>query len=269
MATIGDIGAASAEWLAFADRTRLPPLPHENTDLRNLRRAANEARSRDSRSEMEELGNMEIWTLQLDDKILSFDLGIVDMKMVCIATKDQTEIPGKLFSPPLVPSDGGKLPVVLYFHGGGFLSGSSFTEDATCSRLALNCHVLVVSIIYRHTPEWTAPTQMNDAWGARNWVSSNIQNYNGDINRVVVAGISSGGCLAAGIALKEAKVSQDNNLDFSANQAGRSFHDKRAGIMDALVMSIRCLSLERVFHARASVSQTVCGCTPSTYQLVE
>lgn len=175
-----------------------------------------------------------------DETILTFDIGNADMKMVCvrIPTQDQTEIPGKIFSPPLVPADRGKLPVVIYFHGGRVLSGSSFTEDATCFRLALKCHVLVISIIYRHTPEWTAPTQMKDAWDARNWVASNIQFYSGDINQVVVAGISSGGCLAAGIALKEARVSQTNIFNINTNQTGRFTYVKRAGIMDALAMSV-------------------------------
>lgn len=92
------------------------------------------------------------------------------------------------------------LPVYLYFHGGGYLFGTSETEDAACARVADGAGILVASVGYRHTPEFTHPTQVNDALDSFTWLVDNIDTIGGDRNRVIVGGISAGACLAAVVA---------------------------------------------------------------------
>ena len=102
-------------------------------------------------------------------------------------------------------SDGatqGLAPVYLHFHGGGFLNGNIDSEDVVCCRIVADMPmpVIVVSVNYRHTPEWQWPTQFNDAWDAFQWLAHNITELGGDSEKVLVGGTSAGGGLAAGVA---------------------------------------------------------------------
>jgi acetyl esterase len=94
------------------------------------------------------------------------------------------------------------LPVILYFHGGGWRMGDLDTHDPICRRLAAACRWPVLSIDYRRTPEHPFPAALDDAYAALQWVAGKGANINADPERITVMGDSAGGNLAAAIALR-------------------------------------------------------------------
>ena len=87
-------------------------------------------------------------------------------------------------------------PVVVYFHGGGFVMGDLETGDAHCRMFCAGAGCVVVSVNYRHAPEYPFPAATEDAYAAVCWVAANLDRWNGDPNRVAVAGASAGATLA-------------------------------------------------------------------------
>lgn len=128
---------------------------------------------------------------------------LVQIKDHSIPTRDQSTIEARSYRP--VDADTKETPsVLLYLHGGGFLTGTVDSEDATCSRLAVNSNVIVLNVCYRHTPEHTYPTAWNDTHDAFGWLHDHIDDLGGDAQRVLVGGISSGAYLAASFCAREA-----------------------------------------------------------------
>jgi acetyl esterase/lipase len=115
-----------------------------------------------------------------------------------IPTRDAYELEARSYRPASAPLDE-KLPIYIHLHGGGFLFGTLSSEDAICSRIAINTGVLVVNINYRHTPEYTYPTAWNDVEDVLLWMCANSARLCGDVERLVVGGISAGACLAAAL----------------------------------------------------------------------
>ncbi len=105
------------------------------------------------------------------------------------------------------PSDEAKLPIVAYYHGGGFLWGDLDTHDRLCRKLSNRSGAIVVSVAYRLVPEHRFPAAVEDAYAALQWVAQNGAEISGDNRRIAVAGDSTGGNLAAVMALK----SRDQN----------------------------------------------------------
>ncbi len=93
-------------------------------------------------------------------------------------------------------------PVTVFFHGGGFLICSIETHDAMCRRLCRLGRVIVVSVDYRLAPEHRFPAAPDDCLAATKWVAANAATFGGDPARLVVAGDSAGGNLAAVVALR-------------------------------------------------------------------
>jgi acetyl esterase len=102
-------------------------------------------------------------------------------------------IPARLYYPNLNPT----LPVVVFFHGGGFVMGSLDVVDATARQWANGSGCLVVSVNYRHAPENKFPAAADDAYAATRWVSEHAAEIGADPARLAVAGMSAGGGLAA------------------------------------------------------------------------
>jgi len=127
-----------------------------------------------------------------------------------LATKD-IAIPtaaGALPARVYIPEGEGPFPVILYFHGGGWVVADINTYDATPRALALGSKAIVVSADYHHAPESKFPAQHDDAWAAYTWTVENVHTLNGDAKRIAVAGESAGANLAANVALmaKEKKT---------------------------------------------------------------
>jgi acetyl esterase len=113
-----------------------------------------------------------------------------------LPTRDGQAITARLWAP-----SAGVLPVLLYFHGGGFTIGSSRTHEPLCRRLAALAQCAVVSVDYRLAPEHRFPTAVFDAWDALSWLRSNGQQLGLDVAAIAVGGDSAGGTLAAVSAL--------------------------------------------------------------------
>lgn len=99
-------------------------------------------------------------------------------------------------------STGARLPLIVYFHGGGFTVGSSEDCDFVARKLALTNHAVVVSANYRSAPEFAFPVPFDDAFDIYTWVVAHGAQLGGDTGRVVVAGDSAGSNFAAAIPLR-------------------------------------------------------------------
>ncbi|NVO84896.1 alpha/beta hydrolase [Hymenobacter sp. P5252] len=95
----------------------------------------------------------------------------------------------------------GPLPVVVYYHGGGWVIANLDTYDASARALAAKTGAIVASVAYRQAPEHKFPTAHNDSFTAYQWVLKNAGSFNGDPMRVAVAGESAGGNLAAAVSM--------------------------------------------------------------------
>lgn len=107
----------------------------------------------------------------------------------------------QLYRPSAAPADE-QLPIIVYYHGGGFTVGSSDDCDFLSRKLAFTNHALVVSANYRSAPEFTFPTPLDDAFDVYCWVAGNGAVLNGDPTRIAVAGDSAGSNLAAALPLR-------------------------------------------------------------------
>ena len=95
----------------------------------------------------------------------------------------------------------GPHPILVYFHGGGWVLGNLDTVDDTCRALAMAARCAVVSVDYRLAPEHKFPSALEDAYAATRWASDFAPELGGDPQRLAVAGDSAGGNLAAVVAL--------------------------------------------------------------------
>ncbi|TGE27689.1 alpha/beta hydrolase [Hymenobacter metallicola] len=95
----------------------------------------------------------------------------------------------------------GPLPVVVYYHGGGWVIANLDTYDPSVRALAEQTNAIFVSVAYRQAPENKFPTAHNDSFAAYQWVLKNAASINGDPKRVAVAGESAGGNLAAAVCM--------------------------------------------------------------------
>lgn len=98
------------------------------------------------------------------------------------------------------PTDDVTPPVVMFFHGGGFVVGDLDTHDGTARQHAVGASAVVVSVEYRLAPEHPYPAAIDDAWAATQWVARHGNEIGADASRLAVAGDSAGGNIAAVIA---------------------------------------------------------------------
>ncbi len=104
-----------------------------------------------------------------------------------------------IYTPANAPH-AGPLPVLLHFHGGGFILCSSESHDPQNRYWANHAGCIVVSVDYRLAPEAKFPAAVEDCYAATEWVAGNAGAFGGDAARIAVAGESAGGNLAAVVA---------------------------------------------------------------------
>jgi acetyl esterase len=107
------------------------------------------------------------------------------------------ELPVRVYTPDGEPP----FPIVVFFHGGGWVVGTLDTYDPLCRALAAAVPAVVVSVDYRLAPEHRWPAAVEDAYAATLWASRNAAGLGGAQHRLAVAGDSAGGNLAAVVAL--------------------------------------------------------------------
>ena len=113
-----------------------------------------------------------------------------------IPVRDGHCVPARLYAPSAE-----KLPVLLYFHGGGFTIGSIDTHDGLCRQLSHLAGCAVVSVDYRLAPEHQFPVAAHDAWDTLQWLAGHAAELGLDARHLAVGGDSAGGTLAAMCAL--------------------------------------------------------------------
>ena len=115
------------------------------------------------------------------------------------------EIPvtgGTIHARVYTPKGDGPFPVIVYYHGGGFVIANIDVYDASAKALAHQVGAVVVSVAYRLAPEHKFPVAHNDAFAAYDWVVKNAGSLKGDPKKIAVAGESAGGNLAVNTAIK-------------------------------------------------------------------
>ena len=112
------------------------------------------------------------------------------------------------------PKGDGPFPVILYFHGGGWVIADLDTYDASPRALANAANAIVVSSHYRQAPEHKFPAAHDDAHAAYKWVLANAQDFNGDAKRVALVGESAGGNLAASVSV----LAREHNMQMPVHQ---------------------------------------------------
>jgi len=100
-------------------------------------------------------------------------------------------------------------PVLVYYHGGGFVICSIETHDAVCRRIARLANATIVSVDYRLAPEHKFPAAVEDAYDALKWVADNADEIGVDSSRIFVGGDSAGGNLAAATSIMARNNGED------------------------------------------------------------
>jgi acetyl esterase len=116
-----------------------------------------------------------------------------------VAPGPHGDIPLRLYAPQ--PADAGVLPVLVYYHGGGWVIGDLDTHDVLCRQLARDAGCAVVAVDYRLAPEHRFPAAVDDCIAATAWVGQQADRLGLDATRLAVGGDSAGGNLAAVVAL--------------------------------------------------------------------
>lgn len=116
--------------------------------------------------------------------------------------------PARVYIPDEKDSDDTAFPVIVYYHGGGFVIADINTYEASAMSIAEKTKAIVVSIEYRRAPEAKFPASHEDAFAGYKWALSKTAEWGGDPRKVAVVGESAGGNLAANVAI----MARDQNV---------------------------------------------------------
>jgi acetyl esterase len=110
-------------------------------------------------------------------------------------------IPARIYTPKTLRKADGLAPVLVFFHGGGWVIGNLDSHDVVCRKLADEGQLMVISVDYRLAPEHKFPAAVDDAIEATKWIAGNAEQLGIDASRLTVGGDSAGGNLAAVVAI--------------------------------------------------------------------
>jgi acetyl esterase len=135
---------------------------------------------------------------ELDAKKTIRSIPLASVRDVAVPARNH-QIPVRIYQPARKK---GKLPTLVFFHGGGWTLGSIAAYDSLARALASRASAMVISVDYRLAPEFPFPAGLDDAQLAFEWVVRNLGELGGDSARLGVAGDSGGGNLATVVARK-------------------------------------------------------------------
>ncbi|WP_395607829.1 alpha/beta hydrolase fold domain-containing protein [Pseudomonas sp. B22129] len=130
--------------------------------------------------------------------------GSVEVTALTVTARDGHALPARLYRAPGTAP----LPVIVYFHGGGYVVGSLDSHDSICRRLAASGQYAVFAPSYRLAPEAIFPAAVNDSLDAANWLAEHAGNLQLDHDQMILAGDSVGATLATVLAITAVKAPQ-------------------------------------------------------------
>ena len=152
-----------------------------------------------------------------------------------IPTRDGYSIQARLYSPQPVGTPRQSRPLFIYLHGGGYMMGNLDTEDMHCRLLCTKTPSMVLSVNYRHTPEWTFPTAFHDVFDAVNWIAQEekAEQFGFDRDQVFLTGVSAGATMALAAAVIEADQARRHRPKHVAKliYSGHSSHTRPGAVM--------------------------------------
>jgi acetyl esterase len=107
-------------------------------------------------------------------------------------------IPIRLYT----PIEAYNLPTIIYYHGGGYVTGSIALYDSFCRKIAKELKSVVISVDYRLAPQFRFPTALEDCYTATKWITDHITEFHGNPKKVYVMGDSAGGGLATLVSIR-------------------------------------------------------------------
>ncbi|WP_416908306.1 MAG: alpha/beta hydrolase [Polymorphobacter sp.] len=119
---------------------------------------------------------------------------LADVRDLAIAGPHGHAIPARLYRPNLLLHPA---PVLMYFHGGGWVIGNLDTHDSACAEIARLLEIDVVSVDYRLAPEHRFPAAVEDCLAATEWLARSPGEIDHAVSGIILAGDSAGGNLAA------------------------------------------------------------------------
>jgi acetyl esterase len=192
---------------------------------------------------MARAGHPPLYTLAPDQARAAYEAGagvlevpraqLARVEDFAIPARDGFKLPARLYAPSK-----DVLPVLLYFHGGGFTVGSIATHDVLCRELSRRSGCAVVSLDYRLAPTHKFPVAADDAWDATAWLAANGAVTGLDTGRLALGGDSAGGTLAAVSALlaREAGIPVALQLLFYPGCAARQDTRSHSRFSEGLVL---------------------------------
>jgi acetyl esterase len=152
-------------------------------------------------SEMAGLGRPPIHELSVEDaRIAAEDMRALAGEPIEVGSVRDTTIPvegAEIAARVYSPQGAGPHPVVMFFHGGGWVICSLDTHDNVARAICRDAEAVVVSVDYRMAPEHRYPTAAHDCFAATKWVADNAASLGADASRLAVCGDSAGGNLSA------------------------------------------------------------------------
>lgn len=164
---------------------KFKPAPIENLDFENARNNPT------FKNAVEEMASKSATTRAANVVMPAMPEPVEKIEHLMIPTRD-----GEVNSRIYYPSTDENLPVIVYFHGGGWVIANLDVYESSCRALCNAAEAIVVSVAYRQSPEARFPAAINDAYDATQWILQNAPQIGGDPSRVAIAGESAGGNMA-------------------------------------------------------------------------